>query len=575
MTQSKEYEASRETDKISRSQSPVSAKRKPSVQEDDEKAVPLENKVTQKVQEFTIRRTRTLKRIFAIYVVKQIIIVLAAVWILGAAGMLLISCASYHLFLRKIKKRVPVTLKVYEEVRQQVFAEYGITRDIPMKYVSGITTPMILGVRKPEILLPEIAYSREELILILRHELTHYCHRDIIKKYLFEFVRCVYWFCPVVRILKKYADRDMELYCDERVIARQSMDYRKEYSMTILRTLKEAHTEETGQLTACLNEDKGKNEMKERFLHILSEKNKKKGIGVLAACMAAVLVLCGINVRWFRDAADQAKAVKAAEMTVKKTVSVVQEAAEELTNKEALTQEEQIENVLILGKIDDLHKYPDCIVTVCLNKKKNVVSLKTVSRLQMVQYKSEKVKLQKLYEKDKQAFYDTIEQMMSIHFNRIVEVEGTGFEKIIDRLGGIEIELSEREAEYLDSTNFISKRENRNVKPGKQIMNGNQALGYSRVSKVPYIGGAKNEFGRECRHLDISLAVLKKVKNLSREEAIDLVTLAADNIKTDFSVEELKSLMNQWLESKFTIQLQFYREDGTYYVDKIEIAPSK
>ena len=44
--------------------------------------------------------------------------------------------------------------------------------------------------------------------------------------------------------------------------------------------------------------------------------------------------------------------------------------------------------------------------------------------------------------------------------------------------------LEQREAEYLNTTNYISKKKYRNVKVGKQTLNGNQALGYAIVRHV-------------------------------------------------------------------------------------------
>ena len=47
-----------------------------------------------------------------------------------------------------------------------------------------------------------------------------------------------------------------------------------------------------------------------------------------------------------------------------------------------------------------------------------------------------------------------------------MEVGFAAFTKIIDKVGGIELELTESEASYLNSTNYIRNKKSRNVKVG-------------------------------------------------------------------------------------------------------------
>ena len=45
------------------------------------------------------------------------------------------------------------------------------------------------------------------------------------------------------------------------------------------------------------------------------------------------------------------------------------------------------------------------------------------------------------------------------------------------------MELTESEVSYLNSTNYIRNKKYRDVKAGKQTLNGSQALGYCRIRK--------------------------------------------------------------------------------------------
>ena len=54
--------------------------------------------------------------------------------------------------------------------------------------------------------------------------------------------------------------------------------------------------------------------------------------------------------------------------------------------------------------------------------------------------------------------YKTIAQNFNVELDGYVEVGFTAFEKIVNSVGGINLELTESEANYLNTTNYISKK---------------------------------------------------------------------------------------------------------------------
>lgn len=126
------------------------------------------------------------------------------------------------------------------------------------------------------------------------------------------------------------------------------------------------------------------------------------------------------------------------------------------------------------------------------------------------------------------------------------EVNFDAFVNVIDELGGIEVTLTESEAKNLNNTNYIKRRKYRNVKVGKQKINGYQALGYCRIrhgkkqanGRYPGVytaSGKGDDYGRTERQRLTMQAVLKKVKTLSPEELLKLVEVVLPNITTDLS----------------------------------------
>ena len=94
---------------------------------------------------------------------------------------------------------------------------------------------MLIGFMKSTIILPERIYNERELLLILRHELVHYQQHDLWYKLVLLATNAVHWFNPLVYLMNRQANHDVEQVCDDKVVANQDMDYRKAYSLTILR----------------------------------------------------------------------------------------------------------------------------------------------------------------------------------------------------------------------------------------------------------------------------------------------------------------------------------------------------
>ena len=73
----------------------------------------------------------------------------------------------------------------------------------------------------------------------------------------------------------------------------------------------------------------------------------------------------------------------------------------------------------------------------------------------------------------------------SIDLEGYAYVKIASFEKIVDLLGGVSIKISKEEADYLNSTNYITNPKNRNLVAGTNHMNGNQVLAYTEFSFRP------------------------------------------------------------------------------------------
>lgn len=150
--------------------------------------------------------------------------------------------------------------------------------------------------------------------------------------------------------------------------------------------------------------------------------------------------------------------------------------------------------------------------------------------------------------------YQTIAQNFGIKIDKFCIVDFSAFEKVINRIGGIEITLEPQEAQYLNTTNYISKKKYRNVKTGKQILNGNQALGYSRIRKEEAYSKKYGigEFGRTGRQRAVLQATFSKMLSQNPLDIVDIAIDALGDVSTDMDSSYVKKLIYSVAQMKTT-----------------------
>jgi len=134
---------------------------------------------------------------------------------------------------------------------------------------------------------------------------------------------------------------------------------------------------------------------------------------------------------------------------------------------------------------------------------------------------------------------ETIENNFGIDIDGYVKVNFAGFENIIDQLGGLRLSLTARESEYLNTTEYISKPEERNTVAGYQTMTGSQVLGYCRVRYVPTAEGLTNDRGRNYRHRVVLQAIFNKYKEKSFAELATIMRQCFGYVTVPSNLEEL------------------------------------
>lgn len=207
-------------------------------------------------------------------------------WLLGALMVLFLATLRHARFARTVKRwQTPVTNPSYLHIFAKVKEQMGITKSIPLLRCPSVGSPMLTGLARPVILLPDENLAGEELTLVLAHELTHCRRRDLLARLGLLIITSLHWFNPMVWLLTRSACFDQESSCDEAVTKSSSAEDRLFYSETIIRVIRRQTRQRTAFSTTFYG---GKNGLKRRILSIM---NGGKRLGALVGIAALVLTL--------------------------------------------------------------------------------------------------------------------------------------------------------------------------------------------------------------------------------------------------------------------------------------------
>lgn len=213
-------------------------------------------------------------------------------YLAGAAAFLLCQGISYVRFRRTVRRwRSGVTRGDYRALLQDTARSLNVTA--PEMFVcEAISTPAVTGVLHPQLLLPHEHYDSSDLRYILRHELCHLKRRDMLLKLVLLAANAMHWFNPVVYLMLRQADEDIELACDSAATDGLDRAERAAYSRTLLAAV-QSHVRAL-PATTCFGGTVER--LKRRITNVLGAQ-KKRGLGVVALVLALTLT-AGCAVSW-------------------------------------------------------------------------------------------------------------------------------------------------------------------------------------------------------------------------------------------------------------------------------------
>ncbi len=209
------------------------------------------------------------------------------VYLTGAAVFLLWNLLSYQMYTAKILRTAKEADTGTQQIYEAVCRKKGLSR-LPVLLVSSdVNSPAAFGLLRRRIVLPEIDFTENGLAGTLSHEVTHCIRGDLWIKVVCLLARAFHWCNPLVHLAAFRCEMEMELSCDESVLAGCDENTRAAYGEVMLDIIKRCRRNR-GALTTHFNP--GKNAVKARFTNILYGSGKKRGLWLIAVCLVLCLV---------------------------------------------------------------------------------------------------------------------------------------------------------------------------------------------------------------------------------------------------------------------------------------------
>lgn len=205
--------------------------------------------------------------------------ILLTLWLAGVIACVLWQGIGYYRLIRSLKgTSQPVERADLHTILQEQCADLIIDREIPLRVSAAADCPMLAGFVHPTLYLPDERISRTDAVFIFRHELTHYKHGDLWLKLLLLAARCLHWFNPLVHLIARFAQEDIEVACDDAVVRGHDGAYRRAYGETILRSAI-AQSQKRKALVSCFGDDK--KTLMRRFEGLFDKSVKKRGVALV------------------------------------------------------------------------------------------------------------------------------------------------------------------------------------------------------------------------------------------------------------------------------------------------------
>lgn len=209
---------------------------------------------------------------------------LFVIWLVGIFVCAVFFTVGYFRCWREFRTALPVENGFANRWRNA----HPLKRFVQIRQSDRIKTPLTYGIFHPVLLLPKVTDWDDEVKLkyILVHEYIHIKRFDVLTKILLVTAVCVHWFNPLAWVMYVFANRDIELACDEAVVKEFGEPTKSAYAMALI------SLEERKSLLTPLCNNFSKNAIEERINAIMKIKKFSMPIIVVAMLLVTGVAVC-------------------------------------------------------------------------------------------------------------------------------------------------------------------------------------------------------------------------------------------------------------------------------------------
>lgn len=226
-------------------------------------------------------------------------------------------------------------------------------------------------------------------------------------------------------------------------------------------------------------------------------------------------------------------------------------------------QDENVINILLVGKdasSSDGRPRTDSMILVSINTETDSLTMVSIMRDLYVQipggYSDNRINAAYRFG-GIELLNATIEKNFGIVIDGNVEVDFRQFEKIIDILGGVDIELTAAEARYLSRFGYYGTLES-----GMNHLDGKTALEYCRIRQID------SDHQRTERQRKLLLTIAARAKNMSVGQVWDIINEVLPYVRTDMDNTELVRVLTAGIQALMSgngIRSSKIPQSGQYY----------
>lgn len=235
-----------------------------------------------------------------------------------------------------------------------------------------------------------------------------------------------------------------------------------------------------------------------------------------------------------------------------------------------------IKSILLIGQDkqgDQTRQRSDSMILATLDKDQGTISLTSFMRdlyVAIPGYSSTRINAAYAYG-GMELLDETLEENFGVQIDGNVEVDFEVFKVLVDKVGGIDLELTQAEADYIcgrDQSVLYPQplRTDWDLQEGVNHLDGEQALIHARNRSI-----GNSDYRRTERQQDVLKAAFAKIKDLNVLEIGGLVKDVLPLVTTDLSLWDMTGYAMDVM-SIGTDEIQSYRipEDGSYTPQTID-----